>query len=193
MALASHSQKRLEELDAIGRERQQVLVGREIRRLAGRKRGRPTGDRSAVQQHNRLVPCRRELKGRTGTEYPTPPIDDLRLAWEPYTAPPMSASRCALKWCSRYRAYPKTLAHSLAACGCPRNASRLHALLQTRLDHQQWLQIWTSGGAAANWVKNCTAASGKPGLTQRLRYTAKLAPQAAKFTDKAATTSASLP
>ena len=73
--------KALKELDAIGREWQQVLVGREIRRLAGRKRSRPTGDRPAVKQHNRLVPCRRELKGGTGTEYPTANNDDLRLAW----------------------------------------------------------------------------------------------------------------
>jgi hypothetical protein len=71
--------KTLKELDAIGRERQQVLMGREIRRLAGRKRGRPTSDRSTVKQHNRLVPCRRELKGGTGTEYPTADNDDLRL------------------------------------------------------------------------------------------------------------------
>ena len=72
--------KALKELDAIGREWQQMLLGREIRRLAGRKRGRPTGDRSAVKQHNRLVPCRRELKGGTGTEYPTANNDDLRFA-----------------------------------------------------------------------------------------------------------------
>jgi hypothetical protein len=72
--------KAFEKLNAIGRKRQQVLVGREIRRLAGRKGSRPSCNWSSVKQRNRLVPCRRELKGSTGTECPTANNDNLCLA-----------------------------------------------------------------------------------------------------------------
>ena len=47
--VARRLRKAIKELDAIGREWQQMLVSRKLRRLAGGKRGRPTGDRPAVK------------------------------------------------------------------------------------------------------------------------------------------------
>ena len=92
--VACELRKVLKEFEAIGGEWQQVLVGREIRRLAGRKRGRPPGDRPAVQQHNRLMSCRCELKGGASPQDPTANNDDLRLARN-HTTP----LRCHIEIC----------------------------------------------------------------------------------------------
>src|SRR5262249_45483380 len=80
--IAGMRRKVFKERQTVAGEGEEMLVGWEIRRLTSRKRGGPAGNRSAVQEHNVLVPCGCQLEGRTGAQNPGTDNDNLGCAWD---------------------------------------------------------------------------------------------------------------